>query len=141
MRTRKSPALLVPAILRLGRESQATVAVIDEGKRGLLYLDGRFVRELAPGTYAFWNAAGAPRVDVLELRLQTLEVPGQEILTRDKVTVRVNVSAVYQIVDAVMARSRVKDVCEHLYRTLQIAVRQTLGRRSLEELLADKVRH
>jgi regulator of protease activity HflC (stomatin/prohibitin superfamily) len=78
-------------------------------------------------------------VDVLELRLQTLEVPGQEILTRDKVTVRVNVSAVYQIVDAVIARSRVKDVREHLYRTLQIAVRQTLGRRSLEELLSDKV--
>jgi regulator of protease activity HflC (stomatin/prohibitin superfamily) len=135
----QAPAVLVPAILRLGRESQATVAIIDEGKRGLLYLDGRFVRELASGTYAFWNAAGAPRVDVLELRLQTLEVPGQEILTRDNVTVRVNVSAVYQIVDAVIARSRVKDVCEHLYRTLQIAVRQTLGRRSLEELLSDKV--
>ena len=102
------PALLVPAILRLGRESQATIAIVDEGKRGLLYLEGRFTRELASGTYAFWNAAGAPRVDVLDLRLQTLEVPGQEILTRDKVTVRVNVSAVYQIVDAVVARSRVK---------------------------------
>ena len=85
------PAILVPAILRLGRESQATAAVVDEGKRGLLYLDGRLVRDLAPGTYAFWNAAGFPRVDVLELRLQTLEVPGQEILTRDKVTVRVNI--------------------------------------------------
>jgi regulator of protease activity HflC (stomatin/prohibitin superfamily) len=133
------PAVLLPAILRLGRESQATFAVVDEGKRGLLYLDGRLVRELAPGTYAFWNAAGTPRVEVIELRLQTLDVPGQEILTRDKVTVRVNLSATYQIADAVTARSRVKDVCEHLYRTLQIAVRKTLGRRSLEDVLADKV--
>jgi regulator of protease activity HflC (stomatin/prohibitin superfamily) len=133
------PALLMPAILRLGRDSQATLAVVDEGKRGLLYLEGRLVREFAPGTYAFWNAAGTPRVEVIELRLQTLEVPGQEILTKDKVTVRVNLSATYQIADAVTARSRVKDVCEHLYRTLQIAVRKTLGRRSLEEVLADKV--
>jgi regulator of protease activity HflC (stomatin/prohibitin superfamily) len=133
------PALLLPAVLRLGRESQATFAVVEEGKRGLLYLDSRLVRELAPGTYAFWNAAGTLRVEVIELRLQTLEIPGQEILTRDKVTVRVNVSATYQVLDAVIARSLVKDVCEHLYRTLQIAVRKTLGRRTLEEVLADKV--
>jgi regulator of protease activity HflC (stomatin/prohibitin superfamily) len=135
----QAPALLLPAILRLGKDSQATVAVVEEGKRGLLYLDGRFIRELTAGTYAFWNVAGFARVDVLDLRWQTLEVPGQEILTRDKVTVRVNLSAVYQIVDPVMARSRVRDVNELLYRMLQIAVRQTLGKRSLEEMLADKV--
>jgi regulator of protease activity HflC (stomatin/prohibitin superfamily) len=133
------PALLLPAIIRIGKESQATVAVVEEGKRGLLYLDGRFVRELTSGTYGFWNVAGCARVDILDLRWQTLEVPGQEILTRDKVTVRVNLSAVYQIVDAVTARLRAKDVNELLYRMLQIAVRQTLGKRSLEEVLADKV--
>jgi regulator of protease activity HflC (stomatin/prohibitin superfamily) len=136
----QAPALLVPALARVGvRESHATFAVIDEGKRGLLYLDGRFLRELAPGSYAFWNVAGTPRVDILDLRLQTVEIGGQEILTRDKVSVRVNITANYQIVDAITARSAVKDVCEHLYRTLQIAVRQTLGRRTLEEVLADKV--
>ena len=71
---------------------------------------------------------------------QTLEVPGQEILTRDKVTVRVNLSAVVSDRGSGhCARSRVKDVNELLYRTLQIAVRQTLGKRSLEEVLADKV--
>lgn len=136
----QAPALLVPALARLGaRESHAAFALVDEGKRGLLYIDGRFIRELAPGSYAFWNAAGTPRVDILDLRLQTIEIGGQEILTRDKVTLRVNITANYQIVDPLAARSVVKDVCEHLYRTLQIAVRQTLGRRTLEEVLADKV--
>jgi regulator of protease activity HflC (stomatin/prohibitin superfamily) len=134
------PALLLPAILRIGiANANVTFAQVEEGKRGLLYLDGRFVRELAPGAYAFWNVGATPRVDVLDLRLQTLEIGGQEILTRDKVTVRVNITATYQIVDAAVARVRVKDVCEHLYRTLQIAVRQTLGKRTLEEVLADKV--
>ena len=133
------PALLVPALARLGREGGITAALVDEGKRGLLYIDGKLVRELGAGTYAFWNVLGTPRVDVIETRRQTVEVPGQEILTKDKVTIRVNISAVYEVVDAVMARSGAKDVSELLYRTLQIAVRQTLGTRLLEEILAEKV--
>jgi regulator of protease activity HflC (stomatin/prohibitin superfamily) len=72
------------------------------------------------------------------MRRQTAEVTGQEILTKDKVTVRVNVSAVYEIVNVAAARTGVKDVNETLYRALQIAVRQTLGKRTLEEVLADK---
>jgi regulator of protease activity HflC (stomatin/prohibitin superfamily) len=46
--------------------------------------------------------------------------------------------AVYEIVNVVTARSAVRDVEQHLYRTLQIAVRQTLGKRTLEEVLAEK---
>lgn len=132
------PQRLLPALARMGRESLTTFAVIDEGKRGLLYLDGRFDRELGAGTYGFWNAVVSPRVDVLETRRQTLEVPGQEILTKDKVTVRVNISALFEITNVVAARSGVKDVQEDLYRTLQIAVRQTLGKRTLEEVLGER---
>src|SRR5215831_2093163 len=84
------PASLLPVLARLGRESAATFASVDEGKRGLVYLDGRLVRELEPGNYGFWNVVSTPRVEVLEVRRQTVEVTGQEILTSDKVTVRVN---------------------------------------------------
>ena len=133
------PARLLPSILRLGRAGLATSAVVEEGKRGLLYLDGRLVKDLDPGTYAFWNAVVMPRVEVVEMRRQTFELSGQEILTKDKVTVRVNVSATFEFVDAVTARTRLKDAAEYLYRTLQIAVRQTLGTRTLDDVLADKV--
>ena len=132
------PERLVAPLARLGCESLATFALIDEGKRGLVYLDGRLARELDAGTYAFWNAVTAPRIEVTELRRQTLEVSGQEILTRDKVAIRVNVSAVFEIVNAAAARAGVTDAREHLYRTLQIAVRQYLGKRTLEEMLAEK---
>jgi regulator of protease activity HflC (stomatin/prohibitin superfamily) len=132
------PARLLPALARLG-DNRVVFTVIEQGKRGLLYLDGRLIRELEPGAYGFWNAVVAPRVEVIEMRRQTLEVGGQEILTRDKVTLRVNIIAVYEIADAVTARSGVKDVEQHLYRTLQIAVRQTLGKRTLDEVLAEKV--
>jgi regulator of protease activity HflC (stomatin/prohibitin superfamily) len=132
------PARLLYSLVRLGRESLATFAAVEEGKRGLVYIDGRLIRELAAGVYGFWNAVSAPRIDVLEMRRQTVEVPGQEILTRDKVTLRVNISAVYEIVNASAARVGVKDANELLYRTLQIAARQTLGKRTLEEVLAEK---
>jgi len=132
------PVLLLPALARLGRESLVTFAVIDEGKRGLVYLDGRLIRELGPGSYGFWNAVMTPRIDVLEMRRQTVEITGQEILTSDKVTIRVNISAVYEIVNVASARAGVKDVAEYLYRSLQIAVRQSLGKRTLEQVLAEK---
>ena len=138
---RREPAVperLLPALSRMGRESGVTFAAIEEGKRGLVFIDGRFEREVGAGTYGFWTAIATPRIEVLEMRRQTVDVPGQEILTKDKVTLRVNVSAVYEIVNAVTARSGLKDVNDHLYRTLQIAVRQTLGKRTLEEVLAEK---
>jgi len=134
----EAPVRLVASLARLGRESMLTLTMVDEGKRGLVYLDGKLVRELGAGTYGFWNAVAMPRIELIEMRRQTVEVPGQEILTRDKVTVRVNISAVFDIANVALARSTVKDVNEHLYRTLQIAVRQTLSKRTLEEVLAEK---
>ena len=132
------PATMLPALARLGREAAVTFAAIEEGKRGVVYLDGRLIRELGPGTYGFWSAVAMPRIEVLETRRQTVEVAGQEILTSDKVTVRVNISAVYEIVNVTSARAGVKDVADYLYRALQIAVRQSLGKRTLEQVLAEK---
>ena len=139
MAERQVPALLLAALAQLGAPAPVIYAVVDEGRTGLLFVDGRFVRTLAAGAYAFWNVAGTPRVELLDLRLQTLEIPGQEILTRDKVSLRVNVWAEFQVTDPVQAKQSVKDYAEHLYRVLQLAVRQTLGRRTLEEILAEKV--
>jgi regulator of protease activity HflC (stomatin/prohibitin superfamily) len=131
-------AELLQALMRLGSGVPVTYAAIDEGHTGLLFIENRFVRALSPGLYGFWNAAGSPRVEVVDLRLQTLEIPGQEILTQDKVSIRVNVWAEFQVVDAVNAKESVKDYAKHLYRTVQRAVRQALGRRTLEEILAEK---
>lgn len=132
------PKAKLAAVERLGRESQAVFVQVDEGKLGLLTLDGREMRTLGPGKYGFWSAAGNPRFELVETRKQAIEISGQEILTRDKVSIRVNALAEYQIAEAVEARLKVKDLQEHLYRTLQLAVRKTLGRKTLEEILADK---
>ncbi len=128
------PASLITAMVRLTAQAPVFYTMVEEGKIGLLYIDGRLVRTLEPGTRAFWQVAGAARVEQVDLRRQTLEIPGQEILTKDKVSIRVNVWAEFQIVDAVTAKASVKDANDYLYRVLQLAVRQTLGVRTLEEI-------
>ncbi|MEO7653803.1 MAG: slipin family protein [Bryobacteraceae bacterium] len=132
------PAARLAALDRLGRESLVTVATVEDSRAGLLYIDNRFVRTLGPGKYGFWTAGGSIRVETVDLRRQNMEIPGQEILTKDKVSIRVNILAEYQVIDAVSAKQMVKDYTEHLYRVLQLTVRQTLGRKTLEEILADK---
>ena len=133
---RLSEAMLKSAS-RLGLRSWAVFHTVAEGHIGLVTIDGKPSGELAAGRYGYWRAANVS-VEQVELRRQTIEVAGQEILTADKVAIRVNVSAVYQVVDARAAQAGVKDVNEHLYRTLQIAVRQYLGKRTLEQMLAEK---
>ncbi len=130
------PAELVAPALRLSSPDVGR-ADVPAGSVGLLYLEGRYARSLEPGQYGFWTAAQA-RLDLIDLRLQTLEIPGQEILTRDKVSLRVNVLAEYRVTDPARAAAAVNGWCAHLYRSVQLAVRELLGSRTLDELLADK---
>ena len=132
------PAEKLPALERLGKESHAVFSVVEEAKTGLLFLHDRLVRTLQPGKYGLWAVTGNPRVEVVDLRRQTLEVPGQEILSRDKVSLRVNILAEYQVRDAVRARQSVNQFETYLYRLVQLTIRQALGRKTLEEILAEK---
>jgi regulator of protease activity HflC (stomatin/prohibitin superfamily) len=133
------PERLARALARFGKEAGVLRATVDEGKTGLWYFENKLRETLAPGTYAFWLWAGASRVEQTELRLQTLEVNGQEVLSKDKATLRVNVSARYRVTDAVKAATTVKDATAHLYLLVQFAIRETFGKRTLEETLAEKV--
>lgn len=112
---------------------------VAEGHLGLLFADGALVRTLAPGAHIFWTVTRKPTVKLVDLRRLSLDVTGQEILTRDRVTLRVNIAADYQVVDAVKAATAVKDFTEALHRALQFAFRKSLGAKSLDEILADKV--
>ena len=105
---------------------------------GLLWVDGELVDTLPAGVHAFWRCNRSIKVEHMELRLQSLEIAGQEILTKDKVSLRINLSASYQFIDAVRARLQLSDYQDHLYRELQFALREAVGTRSLDALLADK---
>nr|WP_301334238.1 slipin family protein [Solimonas sp. SE-A11] len=103
-----------------------------------MFVDGKLLRVLQPGAYAFWNFQKNVSVELIELRLQSLEVSGQELLTRDKVSLRVNLSATIRVSDPVAARTKVAKYMDYLYRELQFGLRRSVGLKTLDELLADK---
>ena len=113
-------------------------AEIEANHIGLLFVDGELARTLTPGLHAFWRFNRSMKVESVDLRLQALEVSGQDILTKDKVSLRVNLSAVYRVADPVKARSELGNFIEYLYRALQFGLRQTIGSRTLDVLLGDK---
>ncbi len=77
-------------------------------------MDGELARTLLPGLHAFWRFNRAVKVESVDLCWQTLEVSGQEILTRDKVSLRVNLSAVYRVADPVKARAELGNSGDYL---------------------------
>ena len=105
---------------------------------GLVFIDGRYVRMLPPGSYAFWNFQKNVVVEVVDLRLQAVEVSGQELLTRDKVSLRVNLAASVRVTDAVASRTRVAKFTDQVYRELQYGLRKAVSAKTLDELLGDK---
>ena len=105
---------------------------------GVLKLDGKIERLLQPGFAAFWRFNREVSVEVVDTRLQTLEVSGQEILTRDKVGLRVNLAATWRYADVLAAYAATAKPAEHLYRELQFGLRAAVGTRSLDELLENK---
>ena len=133
------PRALIAPLVRLGATSLVAVAVVPSDHVGLLYVDGQLERKLPAGLYAYLKAVRRINVVTLDLRLQTLEVTGQEVLTRDRIGIRANLTALYRIVDPVAAVSASADLRDTLYKELQFALRQAMGTRTLEEVLGDKL--
>ena len=112
--------------------------IVTERSVGLLFVDGAFARELAPGFHLFWQFDRSVAASVVDLRATVLDVAGQEILTSDRVGVRVNLAATWQVVDPVRVGRELADPREYVYREMQLALRRAIGARSLDELLGDK---
>ena len=111
---------------------------VPEHGAGILWVDGKVERLLPAGSHAFWRFNRNVTVELVDLRLQVLEVTGQEILTRDKVALRLNLSATWRYTDVLRAYKELAKPADHLYRELQFGLRAAVGTRSLDELLENK---
>ena len=138
------PAAIAKALVRAKPPLAAQVAEavtateVPDTSFGMLIVDGEFMRLLEPGLHAFWKYQRTLKVELADRRVQAMEVTGQEILTRDKVSLRVNLTALWQVLDVVKARGTLKDFAEFAYKELQFALREAVGARTLDELLGDK---
>jgi regulator of protease activity HflC (stomatin/prohibitin superfamily) len=111
---------------------------IESGHAGLFFKDGRHEATLAPGPHAFWKGVAKVRVLDVDLREQVVDVAGQDIMTADKVTLRLNAVVTFKVADPVKAVTTVEDYRQALYREAQLALRAAVGTRELDVLLADK---
>ncbi|WP_311748111.1 slipin family protein [Proteus penneri] len=105
---------------------------------GVIRINGETQALLPPGLKGYWRYQHKVDVEVVDMRLQTLDVSGQEILTKDKVTLRINLSANWRYSDVLLAYQQLASPLEFLYKELQFALREAVGTRTLDELLENK---
>lgn len=123
-------------LLELARLAQ--IETVAASQAGILTVGGKLVRVLTPGTYAFWTGVKPVHVERMDLRRQELALNGQEILTKDKVGVRVNVVCSYRIADARKAYETSQDAAAEFYTQVQLAIRAHLSGMTLDELLLER---
>lgn len=139
------PANLVKRISQTGKRAKKLDGLegilhiqVPEHTKGILTVNGQIHQILASGVYAYWKYQHNVAIELFDLRLQAVEVTGQEILTKDKVGLRINLSATWQYADLLMAYAASQKPSEHLYRELQFGLRSAVGTRTLDELLENK---
>lgn len=131
------PAL--QSMLKVGSSNSAlSIEEVEQGQQGVLYVEGKLAETLPAGRYAFWKNSAPYRVYSVEMRETTLDIAGQEIMTADKVTLRMNAAVTYQVVEPVRFVSATDNVIQSLYREAQLALRAVVGSRLLDDFLNDK---
>lgn len=120
--------------------AQAWLKVVEvaKGNSAVLTRDGEIEALLQPGRYVYWQGLGKLEVQIVDNREQALELNGQEIMTTDKVSLRLNLLVTYRIVDVLRTVQSVDEISHALYRQAQLALRALVGCRALDTLLTDK---
>jgi regulator of protease activity HflC (stomatin/prohibitin superfamily) len=108
--------------------------IVFEYERGLLYREGKLERVLEPGRYKFW---AFERVEVARVSLREMShvVPGQGVLTADRVEVRATLVAQYRVTDPTLAVHVVENFTERFHQDLQLSLRDVIASRTLDQLL------
>jgi regulator of protease activity HflC (stomatin/prohibitin superfamily) len=115
--------------------------VVDQGFVGVLYEDGAFARVLHAGGHRLrerWFSSVKRDVVLVDLRERSITLKGQEILTADKVAIRVSLLVYFRVTDPIDALHNVADYEERIYEDVQLAARRFLANRKLEEILSDR---
>ena len=125
-------AFLVASAVFLVRHTVAIVTVW-EYEKGLRYYKGRFQKLLEPGQYWIWRYS--TRIVPVDIRSRQVTVSGQEVLSADSITLRVSIVATYQVMDPVAAVNKIESYYESLYALIQLALREVVGSKPIDELL------
>ena len=111
---------------------------VAEYQKARLYFGQKLERILDAGTYYFWKTPIKVDVDFVDTRLTQMDITGQEILTADKVSLRINFVCNYRVTDYVKILTEIDDFAEQMHVAAQLALREYVGKYKLDEILENK---
>src|SRR3954467_4112745 len=114
----------------------SAVKVVQEYERGVVFRLGRLLGPRGPGLILL--VPFIERMQKIDLRTVTLDVPAQEVITRDNVTVRVNAVAYFRVIDPNAAIVNVTDYNRAPSQIAQTTLRSVLGQSTLDDLLSER---
>jgi len=129
-------AIIIPIVIACAILIPAGVKIVREYERGVIFRLGRLVGARGPGIFII--IPFVDRMVKVDLRVITMDVPHQEVITKDNVTVRVNAVVFFRVVDP---ESAVVKVLDHIRATSQISqttLRNVVGQSELDELLSKR---
>ncbi len=112
--------------------------IIAEYQKGIVIINGKIERVLDKGHHYFWLNHNDLEIVIVDTRLKQMELVGQELLTLDKVALRINFVCRYKIIDYVKLVTEVEDFENMMHVTLQLALRAYVGKYRLDEILENK---
>ncbi len=129
----------LPVVVKAAQADRVLdTSLVPAGHVGAWFRDGAFVEALPPGRHAFWKNVAEVKVVPVDTRELMLDVAGQDIMTADKVTLRLNAVVGYRVADARRALLAADDARQALYREAQLVLRAVVGARELDGFLTDK---
>ena len=129
-------SIIVVLIMLLITVLSAGVKVVQEYERGVVFRLGRLVGARGPGL--FFIVPFIDRMAKVDLRVTTMEIPHQEAITKDNVTVKVNAVVLLRLIDPEKAVVNVKDFNQATWQIAQTTLRSILGQSELDELLSQR---
>jgi len=131
-------AVIVVIVLILAFTALSGVRVVQQYERGIIFILGRLQGAQGPGV--FWVPPVITRMIKVDLRIVTLTVPPQEVITRDNVTIKVAAVIYFYVVDPSAAVVNVMNFVQATTQIGQTTLRNVLGQSELDELLAQRTK-
>jgi regulator of protease activity HflC (stomatin/prohibitin superfamily) len=126
------PVLLVGLVVLL----LAAVRIVKEYERGIIYTLGKFTGIRNPGIQFVFP--GIQQMQLVDVRVRTDDIPPQDLISRDNVSVRVSAVLNYRVVDPGMAINRVEDFVYTTGQIAQTTLRSVLGKHELDDMLQNR---
>ena len=126
------------ALLLLIALAAASIRILREYERGVVFLLGRFWKVKGPGIILV--LPGIQQMVRVDLRLVVMDVPSQDVISRDNVSVKVNAVVYFRVVDPQKAIIHVENFLEATSQLAQTTLRSVLGRHELDDMLAERER-